>query len=82
MTRAKRGMEARRVYSNPVDRSTGLICDQFVILTGFYPVRNYPELLRRIKYKHAESGKTLICGHLRWIDALRLANLRSPQAHT
>ena len=43
VTRAKRGMGARRVYSNPVDRSTGLICDQLVMLTGYYPVRNYPE---------------------------------------
>jgi hypothetical protein len=60
VTRAKRGMDARRVYSNPVDRSTGLICDQFVMLTGYYPVRNYPEHLRRIKFKDAESGKTLV----------------------
>ena len=46
MTRAKRGMDARRVYSNPVDRSTGLICDLLVMLNGQYPVRNYPEHLR------------------------------------
>ena len=60
VTRAKRGMDARRVYSNAVDRSTGLICDQLVMLTGYYPVRNYPEHLRRIKFKDPESGKTLI----------------------
>jgi hypothetical protein len=60
VTRAKRGMDARRVYSNPVDRSTGLICDQLVMLTGYYPVRNYPEQLRRIKFKDPESGKTLV----------------------
>ena len=60
VTRAKRGMNARRVYSNPVDRSTGLICDQFVMLTGYYPVRNYPEHLRRVKFKDPETGKTLI----------------------
>jgi len=60
VTRAKRGMDARRVYSNPVDRSTGLICDQLVMLTGYYPVRNYPEHLRRIKFKDPESGKTLV----------------------
>ena len=53
-------MAARRVYSNPVDRSTGLICDQLVMLTGYYPVRNYPELLRRIKFKEPETGKTLV----------------------
>lgn len=60
VTRAKRGMDARRVYSNPVDRSTGLICDQLVMLTGYYPVRNYPEHLRRIKFKDPETGKTLV----------------------
>jgi len=60
VTRAKRGMDARRVYSNPVDRSTGLICDQLVMLSGYYPVRNYPEHLRRIRFKDPESGKTLV----------------------
>ena len=60
VTRAKRGMDARRVYSNTVDRSTGLVCDQLVMLTGYYPVRNYPEHLRRIRFKDPESGKTLV----------------------
>ena len=60
VTRAKRGMNARRVYSTPVDRSTGLTCDQFVMLTGYYPVRNDPEHLRRIKFKDPESGQTLV----------------------
>jgi len=60
VTRAKRGMNARRVYSAHADRSTGVICDQLVMLRGYYPVRNYPEHLRRIKFKDPESGKTLI----------------------
>jgi IS4 transposase len=60
VTRAKRGMDARRVYSNPVDRSTGHICDQSVMLTGYYPVRSYPEHLRRIKFKEPDAGKTLV----------------------
>ena len=60
VTRAKRGMDARRVYSNTVDRSTGLVCDQLVMLTGYCPVRNYPEHLRRIRFKDPESGKTLV----------------------
>ena len=60
VTRAKRGMNGRRVYSKPVDRSTGPICDQLVILTGYYPIRNYPEHLRRIKFKDPESGQTLV----------------------
>jgi hypothetical protein len=60
VTRAKRGMDARRVYSTKTDRSTGVICDQLIRLNGFYVARDYPEHLRRIKYKDPESGKTLV----------------------
>jgi hypothetical protein len=37
VTRAKRGMDARRVYSAPTDRNSGVICDQTIALNGFYP---------------------------------------------
>ncbi len=60
VTRAKRGMDARRVYSMPVDRSTGIICDQRIALNGFYVSQDYPEQLRRIRFKDPESGKTLV----------------------
>ena len=60
VTRAKRGMDARRVYSLPTDRSTGIICDQRIALNGFYTSQAYPELLRRIRFKDPESGKTLV----------------------
>jgi hypothetical protein len=60
VTRAKRGMDAHRVYSMPTDRSTGVICDQRIALNGFYPSQAYPELLRRIHFKDPESGKTLV----------------------
>lgn len=59
VTRSKRGMDARRVYSQPTDRSTGVICDQAVALNGFYAARHYPEHLRRIRFKNLETGKTL-----------------------
>ena len=42
VTRAKRGMNARRVYSNPVDRSTGLICDQTRDAHGLLPGSQLP----------------------------------------
>jgi hypothetical protein len=51
VTRAKRGMNARRVYSQPVDPSTGLICDQLIELVGFYSHQGNPEKLRRIRFK-------------------------------
>ena len=60
VTRAKRGMNARRLYSQPVDRTTGLICDQIIVLEGFYSHQGYPEKLRRVRFKDPESGKTLV----------------------
>jgi len=60
VTRAKQGMDARRVYSSPTQRSTGVICDQRVTLNGFYSAKAYPEHLRRVRFKDPESGKTLV----------------------
>jgi transposase len=60
VTRAKRGMNARRVYSAKTDRATGVICDQAIALNRFYVAKDYPEHLRRIRFKDPESGKTLV----------------------
>ena len=60
VTRAKSGMDARRVYSAPTDRASGVICDQRIMFNGFYSAKNYPEHLRRIRFKDPESGKTLV----------------------
>ena len=60
VTRAKRGMDARRVYSAPSQRGSGVICDQSIALNGFYISKDYPEHLRRIRFKDPESGKTLV----------------------
>jgi len=60
VTRAKRGMNAHRVYSMPADRDTGVICDQRIMLDGFYIAQDYPEQLRRIRYTDPKSGKTLV----------------------
>ncbi|MDP1905133.1 MAG: IS4 family transposase [Pseudomonadota bacterium] len=60
VTRAKRGMNARRVYSAPTDRTTGVICDQSIRLNGHYVAKDYPEHLRRIRFKDPDSGKTLV----------------------
>jgi Domain of unknown function (DUF4372)/Transposase DDE domain len=60
VTRAKSPMDARRVYSIAVDRDTGLICDQRVMLNAHYSAKKYPEHLRRVRFKDPESGKTLI----------------------
>ncbi len=60
VTRAKQGMAARRVSSLPTERSTGVICDQRVMLNGFYSAKAYPERLRRVRFKEPESAKTLV----------------------
>lgn len=58
--RAKRGMNSHRVYSMKVDRNTGIICDQRIVLDGFYISQDYPVQLRRIRFKEPETGKTLV----------------------
>ena len=60
VTRAKRNLDARRVYSAPVDRSTGLISDQTIALNGHYAAKRYPAHLRRIRFRDPETGKVLV----------------------
>jgi hypothetical protein len=60
VTRAKSPMDARRVYSAPTDRSTGVVADQQVMLNGHYSAKKYPEHLPRVRFKDPESGKTLV----------------------
>jgi hypothetical protein len=60
VTRSKSNMDAHRVYSSATDRSTGVICDQAIALDGFYTKQDYPEHLRRVRFKDPESGKTLV----------------------
>jgi len=59
VTRAKSNTKFRRIYSHPIDKSTGLICDQTIVLTGVTAQKDYPEKLRRVKFRDAETNKTL-----------------------
>jgi hypothetical protein len=58
--RGKSNLKAQRRYSHTVDRSTGLICDQTVVFTGFYARKNFEAPLRRIRFKDPLTAKTLI----------------------
>jgi IS4 transposase len=58
--RAKKNVRFQRRYSHPADRSTGVLCDQTILLTVPHSAAGYPEPLRRIRYKDPESGKTLV----------------------
>ena len=60
VTRAKSNIKARRVYSAPVDKATGLICDQGIKLCIAKSARDYPEHLRRVRFKDPTTGKTLV----------------------
>ncbi len=60
VTRAKANLDARRVYSAPTDRRTGIVCDQTIALNGHYSRQHYPALLRRIRFKDADTGHTLV----------------------
>lgn len=57
--RARKRVNFRRRYSHPVDRSTGLICDQTIILTGRDSAAAYPVALRRVRYQDPDTGKKL-----------------------
>ncbi len=60
VTRAKKNFRFSRRYSQPVDKSTGLLLEQTVALVGFYALRNYPTALRRIAYRDPLTGKKLV----------------------
>lgn len=57
--RSKTNMKFRRLYSHPVDKSTGLRCDQTIVLTGVNSAKDYPDKLRRIRFYDAETEKDL-----------------------
>jgi hypothetical protein len=60
VTRAKSNLNAHRVYSAPTDRSAGVIADQTIALDGHYTKRDYPVHFRRVRFRDAKTGKTLV----------------------
>ena len=60
VTRAKSNFNARRVYSAPPDKGAGVVCDQMVLLNGYQAGRDYPEQLRRVRFKDPATNKTLV----------------------
>lgn len=59
VTRPKSNTQLRRLYSRPVDRTSGVICDQLVEFTVFYSQKDYPERLRRIAYRDEEGRRVI-----------------------
>ena len=60
VTRAKRNFCFKRLYSLPVDRSDGILCDQIVTPGGFYPRQDYPDKLRRIRFFDQATNKHFV----------------------
>ncbi len=76
VTRTKRNFSRTRLYSQPVDKSTGVQCDQIVVLKGRYAKKDYPEKLRRIRYFDSKNKKTLVFLTNNFVlPAITIANL-------
>lgn len=60
ITRAKTNFSFKRLYSHPIDKTTGLRSDQTIVLKGFYAKKNYPEKLRRIRFYDAQEDRYLV----------------------
>jgi hypothetical protein len=60
VTRAKSNLHAHRIYSAPTDRASGVIADQTIALDGPRTRQDYPVHLRRIRFRDAETAKTLV----------------------
>ncbi|MEQ8181719.1 MAG: IS4 family transposase [Smithellaceae bacterium] len=76
VTRAKKNTKFRRLYSHPIERSTGLICDQTIKLVTYQSQKDYPAKLRRIKYFDSERDKHLVFLTNNFLlPALTIANL-------
>ena len=76
ITRAKSNTQCRRLYSRPVDKTTGLRCDQTILLTGAQSAKDYPEQLRLVKFFDSETNKrfAFLTNNFE-IDALTVAQL-------
>lgn len=60
VTRAKKNLKFKRIYSHTIDKTIGLKCDQTIILSNYYASKDYPEKLRRIKFYDSEHEKDLV----------------------
>jgi hypothetical protein len=76
VVRAKANTRLRRLYSMPVDKFSGLRCDQIVVPTGFYPRKNYPEKLRRVVFVDTDKDNRInLLTNQMTLPALTIADL-------
>ena len=60
VTRARKRFDCQRLYSAPVDRASGIMCDQIVTLSNPVPRAGYPDKLRRIRYFDPQQERRLV----------------------
>ena len=60
VTRAKKNFRFNRICSHPTDKTSGVRCDQTILLRGFYSRTAYPDRLRRIRYRDPENNRLLV----------------------
>ena len=58
--RAKSNLQFNRMYSQKIDKSSGVLCDQIGKLKGFYISKRYPDKLRRVKFHDQQTNRTFI----------------------
>jgi len=76
VTRSRQRLDCQRHSSQPVDKNTGLRCDQMISLTNPIPKRRYPERFRRIRFVDPDTGKRLVfLTNNALLDALTVAEL-------
>jgi hypothetical protein len=60
VTRAKHNACFKRRYSSPIDKKSGVLCDQSIVLSGVQTMLKYPDILRRIKYRDVETDHVYV----------------------
>ncbi|MFN2499103.1 MAG: IS4 family transposase [Pyrinomonadaceae bacterium] len=60
VTRARKRFDCQRLYSSPVDRTTGIMCDQIVTLSNPVPRAGFPDKLRRIRFFDPQQERRLV----------------------
>jgi len=74
--RSKVNLQFRRLYSHPIDKSTGLKSDQTIVLTGIKSAKDYPDKLRRARYFDIETNLDLtFLSNNFFLPALTIAQL-------
>ena len=60
VVRAKKNMRFKRILSSKIDKTTGVQCDQTIKFAGVVASKDYPERIRRVKYRDSQTRKVFV----------------------